>query len=384
MNKTIAMISIIALIGVGGWYLYQSFSGAERDAYRTFFNYSPGETDSLRTLTSSETMTVDDLYALDEKAFDAIAENKVGTEQASKIYAVLTIAQRDAAYLSHNSHAAFQGNLEPITEQVLCVFIPKSCNQASDTSDPYSEELARLVITKVKSRIADEKKSIAIYPVQANESYWTAASYSGQDVGSWQLWILPSVSEFRLSPPGEPTSEAMQSQLAQVKKNIEDITTEKRSAVLRWSGGAGTNTAAGQWLALSDSYMKKTNVSDLENALRVRAAIALSIADLLIVAHDSKYTYWSPRPQMIDSSIRTIVPTPNHPSYPSTSAAIGAAGATILSHYFPENANEWNGIADEIGQSRLWAGIHFKIDVDQGQVLGKRVANAVLASPRIQ
>jgi membrane-associated phospholipid phosphatase len=176
----------------------------------------------------------------------------------------------------------------------------------------------------------------------------------------------------------------MQSQLAQVKKNIEDITTEKRSAVLRWSGGAGTNTAAGQWLALSDSYMKKTNVSDLENALRVRAAIALSIADLLIVAHDSKYTYWSPRPQMIDSSIRTIVPTPNHPSYPSTSAAIGAAGATILSHYFPENANEWNGIADEIGQSRLWAGIHFKIDVDQGQVLGKRVANAVLASPRIQ
>ena len=49
-----------------------------------------------------------------------------------------------------------------------------------------------------------------------------------------------------------------------------------------------------------------------------------------------------------------------------------------MSHYFPERADEWMTIAEEIGDSRVWSGVHFPIDVEQGYTLGEQVALANL------
>ena len=36
-------------------------------------------------------------------------------------------------------------------------------------------------------------------------------------------------------------------------------------------------------------------------------------------------------------------------------------------------------LAEEAGEARIWAGIHYRFDVDAGQALGREVATKVLA-----
>ncbi|MGH2374189.1 MAG: phosphatase PAP2 family protein, partial [bacterium] len=105
---------------------------------------------------------------------------------------------------------------------------------------------------------------------------------------------------------------------------------------------------------------------------------AMTIADAVIAVFDSKYTYWVKRPFMMDRSIRTVMPTPNHPSYPAGHSTLSAAAATILSHYFPEATDTWQALAREAGLSRVWGGIHFPMDNEQGLILGDRVAREAI------
>jgi membrane-associated phospholipid phosphatase len=53
-------------------------------------------------------------------------------------------------------------------------------------------------------------------------------------------------------------------------------------------------------------------------------------------------------------------------------------GAGALSYLFPRDAQTLNALADEAGQSRIWAGIHFPTDVRVGLALGRSVAQKVV------
>jgi hypothetical protein len=46
--------------------------------------------------------------------------------------------------------------------------------------------------------------------------------------------------------------------------------------------------------------------------------------------------------------------------------------------YFPHDAAALNALGDEAGESRLWAGIHFRSDIDTGLALGRTVAKLVI------
>jgi hypothetical protein len=105
----------------------------------------------------------------------------------------------------------------------------------------------------------------------------------------------------------------------------------------------------------------------------------MGLADTEITAMDSKYTYWAKRPFMIDNTLQTFMPTPNHPSYPSDSMAVTSFSLAALSHFFPEDRGKWESLAEEAGNSRLWSGIHFRADVEQASILGKRVAEAIIS-----
>ena len=86
---------------------------------------------------------------------------------------------------------------------------------------------------------------------------------------------------------------------------------------------------------------------------------------------------------MRDPSIHTIMPTPNHPSYPAGHSTLSATAATLLSFYFPENKKKWEELASVASDSRVWGGIHFPIDVKQGLILGHKVGEAVIAKVQL-
>jgi membrane-associated phospholipid phosphatase len=78
------------------------------------------------------------------------------------------------------------------------------------------------------------------------------------------------------------------------------------------------------------------------------------------------------------SRLTGIPPNPNHPTYPSNAAALGMAPALVLGHLFPHQAARYLGWAQEFGESRLWAGIHFQSDLESGWEMGRRIGAVVI------
>lgn len=85
---------------------------------------------------------------------------------------------------------------------------------------------------------------------------------------------------------------------------------------------------------------------------------------------------------MRDHTLTTIMPTPNHPSYPAGHSTISSGSETILSFFFPEKQAFWAKLSTEAGSSRIWSGIHFTIDNEEGVKLGRKIGEAALVEVR--
>jgi PAP2 superfamily len=70
--------------------------------------------------------------------------------------------------------------------------------------------------------------------------------------------------------------------------------------------------------------------------------------------------------------------TPRHPAYPSGHSTVAGAASEILSFWFPEFKSEFDNLADNAGMARLWAGIHYRSDHENGINLGKTIARKVI------
>ena len=116
----------------------------------------------------------------------------------------------------------------------------------------------------------------------------------------------------------------------------------------------------------------------LDALLLMRQTLTQTIADAFISCWNAKFTYWTKRPNMRDASIATIIPTPNFPSYPSGHSTISSAAAVVLDHFFPDQ--KWLAMATEAKDSRLWAGIHFPIDNEEGFAVGLKIGKFAVAS----
>ena len=52
--------------------------------------------------------------------------------------------------------------------------------------------------------------------------------------------------------------------------------------------------------------------------------------------------------------------------------------ALVLGHLFPRDASALVALGRESGDSRIWAGIHYPMDITAGQQLAERVAGRAI------
>ena len=74
-----------------------------------------------------------------------------------------------------------------------------------------------------------------------------------------------------------------------------------------------------------------------------------------------------------------MVPTPNHPSYPSAHACASIAVAKVLGYLFPCDAEYFAALGERAAESRILASIHYRSDIDEGPKLALAVADKVIA-----
>lgn len=346
----------------------------------TYFQYTQSQYNQLKNMSSKYNMVTEQLTKSDQIMFDLVEKNKLGGLKACKIYTYVYTAQRDAGFLSKNINGRFIGSLEPVSSEALCLFFPKDCQsiQTKFISDPYSDKLAKIVILKIKKRILLDKNRTKMYPELTGKQYWAGKlPYIGQDAGSAMPWLIASPKAFLPPAPPAVQSNEWSIQLKKTTTAAKGITAKQRKMVIDWAGDPATITTPGMWLDMANRYMASQNVT-LAKRLLTRSVLAMGIDDSLIAVFHAKYIFWTKRPFMLDPTLHTIIPTPNHPSYPSGHSALSATAATILSYYFPQNAKQWWQQAQDASDSRILGGIHFPLDTQQGLTMGKKIGKYVI------
>jgi membrane-associated phospholipid phosphatase len=211
--------------------------------------------------------------------------------------------------------------------------------------------------------------------VPSEPGNWTGTNPLEPLAGSWRTWALTSGSQFRPDPPPAIDSEQMARDLAEVKNyrrtNVTNLTASFSGYIAAVAGSEFWNDQASR--LIFEHHLQ----DDAPLASRLYALVNVAMIDAGIACYDAKYTYWAPRPAMLDPTITTVFATPNHPSYPSSHECSSAAAASVLSRQFPSDVTSLNALADQAGEARIMAGIHFRSDVDTARTIGQRVGEVV-------
>jgi membrane-associated phospholipid phosphatase len=238
-------------------------------------------------------------------------------------------------------------------------------------------QVAELAIAHAKSDRADTKWTGSV-PTEAGK--WNGTEPAGPAVGTWLTWTLESSDQFRPGPPPAYDSEQMATELDEVKNFERTQMTNLTASYWEYYGGrASFELYINQ---LSQKLFEARLDDNPARAARAYALMAIALHDVFIACWDAKYTYWAIRPNQLDPTVTTVFNTPNHPSYPAAHASVGGAMETVLGALFPDAAEYFTKMADAESWSRMWAGIHFRSDIEAGRKLGRSVGNVVVERAR--
>jgi membrane-associated phospholipid phosphatase len=205
--------------------------------------------------------------------------------------------------------------------------------------------------------------------------------------GTWKTWVV-NVTSIRPGPPpayGSPQFVKEAQEVVDVTKNL---TADQKRIADFWKDAGGTPLPPGHWNQIALDTVRPLKLSDPKLA-RTFALLNVALSDAGNAAWDAKYTYWSPRPINairdlgIDPTFTPYIrPTPSFPSYISGHSTYSSAAAQVLDYVFPDQAKNFDAMAQEAALSRLYGGIHFRSDNEVGFAVGTKVGQQVVDKAR--
>jgi hypothetical protein len=228
---------------------------------------------------------------------------------------------------------------------------------------------------------ADRTSAAWTGTVPTGDDRWSSrqqppAPPAGPQLGGSRTFFLASASEFRAAPPPAFGSAAFQAQVRQVRAVADSRTNAQLRIAQYWENLTGS-FAAGTWNAVARAAMAARGLDEADSA-RVLALMHMAAFDANLACHDSKYVYWVPRPTQADPQITLAIGVPNHPSYPSNHACISGTVGLVLDAALPGTAGMYQAMGRQAGESRVYGGIHYPMDLDAGFDIARKVAARAL------
>lgn len=165
-----------------------------------------------------------------------------------------------------------------------------------------------------------------------------------------------------------------------------------------------------RWISIANQVIRDQK-PNLETTVYLHAKLGMALCDAAIAVWNTKYTYNVERPvsyiqRLIDLNWTTGLNnkvsgfngiSPSFPSYPSDHAGFGAAATGVFksifgsemhltdkSHEFriefngtPRSFNSFDEMATENAISRMYLGVHYRMDIDEGIRLGNLAAEKI-------
>jgi membrane-associated phospholipid phosphatase len=173
------------------------------------------------------------------------------------------------------------------------------------------------------------------------------------------------------------------------------LTPEQKTIALYWADGVNTFTPPGHNIAIA-LQMARQNNFNLNQVAILLAKTGIALNDAAIVCWRAKYQTNLLRPitfirSTIDPFWTSSIATPPFPSYTSGHSTFSSAVASILTAeignqisftdsskvaegFSPRSFNNFMEAAQEAAVSRLYGGIHYSFDNDNGFICGQRIA----------
>ncbi len=196
------------------------------------------------------------------------------------------------------------------------------------------------------------------------------------------LFAASKVPLLRAVPPPASTSSQMRKELNEVKRYVNSNDKEKMRIVNFWADGVGTYTPPGHWNAIATNKFVEKKYSEVRWA-RNYALLNATLMDAAIVCWDTKFFYFNARPSQLDPTIKTLTGVPNFPAYVSGHSTFSGAAAQILSYLIPQSANDFKAMAQEASNSRIYGGIHYRSDCDEGLKVGQNIGQFAVERAKV-
>lgn len=232
---------------------------------------------------------------------------------------------------------------------------------------------------------------------------------TGGPVGTWKPWLMSSPDQARVEsaipPPfeyGSPEFMAELDEVMDVQAGL-DQHPDQAEIARYWDDGPGTFTPSGHWFQIAQELAASNGFGTNKTAL-MNAYLGATMYDAVIAFFEAKYLWWSIRPvtvvrRLCDDGVtlctkaeleanpeRATYPdwsplifTPPFPGYPGGHSTFSGSAGRLLSHFFPGSAALLDDFAGEAAVSRLYGGIHFHSDNEQGLVLGRQIGDYAIA-----
>jgi hypothetical protein len=335
-------------------------------------------------------------------ARDLVAAHRTDPPYASRIYALLSVAQSEAVASAHGSvreHFAAVG----ASRALLRHFYPAAIavlNEAAAT-----DRAAEWAVDKNREHIAAGEelgRAAAVVVLQrastdgADES-WAGVIPTGPGIwfsslvppqaparpywGTVRPWFMTSGDQFRPPPPPGVASPEFADALAEVRWLSDSRTPAQLEIARFWADGPGTVTPPGHWNQIASELITRYGLTE-RRATAVLALMNKAVMDAGISCWDAKYTYWLIRPSQVDPTITLPVGLPNFPAYTSGHSSFSGAAAEVLGYFFPRERNKLRAMAEEAAISRLYGGIHYRFDSERGLEQGRAVAQLAITFDR--
>jgi hypothetical protein len=287
------------------------------------------------------------------------------------------VLKRDQATSAHNASGSSTPQTEFVNEcmahgaRIAEILIQRSLRDGAGRTWP----LAR----RPTAFTGIWQPSYSLYGVNPLEAF----------AGTWQPWA--TISRDRYQPPtaARPGSQLHAQETQEVWNTARSLDAQQKEAAQFWHLESGSVTPAGIWTRLAwdaaleqltqTAHQQEASIQHITGLLAAMRSTSAAIHDAFIACWRIKYRDWSERPitavrKQINAEFVPLLVTPGFPSYVSGHATISAAASRVLGSWLPQRTAHFERLAQEAAMSRLWGGIHFRSDNDEGLMLGRSVA----------
>jgi hypothetical protein len=293
-----------------------------------------------------------------------------------------------------------------------------------DSSVAYGDRVAQHILAWAATDSFPQTRGFPKYTVTSAPGTWvpTPPAYMDAVEPHWsriRAFAMDSSSQFRPRPPHPfdmTEGSAFWKEAREVYEVGKALSDEQRAIAAFWDcnpyvmnvrGHAmyATKkiTPGGHWMGIVAIASQKSG-ADLMTAAEAYARTSMALADGFISSWDEKFRSNLVRPETainayFDEAWTPLLQTPPFPEYTSGHSVISNAAAEVLTDQFGDDFafadsteleyglpvrsfRSFREAAAEAAISRLYAGIHYRLAVEEGTVQGRRVGEHVVRRVR--